>query len=376
MAHGVCAYTILCSVACPGVGNHRCNRQKFVLKCQAMVSPNASATSQSGVHPVYARLLRMLLERSDVDSARVLARARLNWDTLVRDDARLEHDTVVCLVQSAIAATGKPWLGLDLGWQTPVSAHGDLAYAAITAPDLGAALGVLARFGALRDDTFAWTLTHHSGGATLQATQRTDWGAANAFVMDTVVAAFLRVIEASVGHWPAGVGVHLPIRRPPWSAQYARVAPLEVFFAQPALAFEFAGATLALPCIGADPLAHANACQACDAVLSAIAAASYTDRVAHILLRSRNGRYPQLNEVAALCSVSQRTLIRHLRAEDTSFQKLLDADRKTRALWLLQQQRLSVDEVAAQLGYADTSNFSRTVRRWFGVTPRGLREAR
>ena len=34
---------------------------------------------------------------------------------------------------------------------------------------------------------------------------------------------------------------------------------------------------------------------------------------------------------------------------------------------------LSVEEVAAQLGYADTSNFSRTVRRWFGVTPRAMR---
>lgn len=340
-----------------------------------MVSPHAAASSPSGVHPVYARLLRMLLERSDIDSDRVLARAHLNWDTLVRDEARLEPDTVVCLVQSAIAATGKPWLGLDLGWQTPVSAHGDLAYAAVTAPDLGAALAALARFGAMRDDTFTWTLTVHSRGATLQATQRNDWGAANAFVLDTVVAAFLRVIEAAIGHWPAGVGVRLPIAKPAWAAQYARVAPLDVSFAQPALAFEFAGATLTLPCIGADAQAHANACRACEAVLSALAAASYTDRVAHLFARSRNGRYPRLDEIAALCEVSPRTLIRHLRSENTSFQALLDADRKGRAHMLLQERRLSVDEVAAQLGYADTSNFSRTVRRWFGVTPRALRAA-
>jgi AraC-like DNA-binding protein len=65
--------------------------------------------------------------------------------------------------------------------------------------------------------------------------------------------------------------------------------------------------------------------------------------------------------------------MRHLRAENTSFQALLDVDRKGRALQLLQQKRLSVEEVAAQLGYADTSNFSRTVRRWFGVTPRAMR---
>jgi len=34
-----------------------------------------------------------------------------------------------------------------------------------------------------------------------------------------------------------------------------------------------------------------------------------------------------------------------------------------------------VEEIAARLGYVDTSNFSRTVRRWFGATPRELREA-
>ncbi len=340
-----------------------------------MVSTYATAASRSGVHPVYARLLRMLLERSDVDSDRVLASAHLQWDTLVRDEARLEPATVVCLVQSAIAATGKPWLGLDLGWQAPISAHGDLAYAAVTAPDLGTALAVLARYGALRDDTFSWTIGHHPQGTTLKAVQRTDWGAANAFVMDTVVAAFLRVIESSVGQWPDGVRLDLPTPRPPWASQYARVSPLDVRFAQPALSFTFARATLALPCIGGDALAHANACRACETLLSAMALTGYTHKVARALANAGAGRYPQLDAVAGQCGISARTLMRQLRAEGTSFQALLDTDRKGRAQWLLQQKRLSVEEVAAQLGYADTSNFSRTVRRWFGMTPRALREA-
>jgi len=205
--------------------------------------------------------------------------------------------------------------------------------------------------------------------------QRTDWGAANAFVMDTVVAAFLRVIESSVGQWPDGVRLDLPTPRPPWAAQYARVSPLEVRFAQPALSFTFARATLALPCIGGDALAHANACRACETLLSAMALTGYSHKVARALANAGVGHYPQLDAVAGQCGISARTLMRQLRAEGTSFQALLDTDRKGRAQWLLQQKRLSVEEVAAQLGYADTSNFSRTVRRWFGMTPRALREA-
>ena len=65
--------------------------------------------------------------------------------------------------------------------------------------------------------------------------------------------------------------------------------------------------------------------------------------------------------------------MRHLRAEGTSFQAMLDTARQSRALWLLQNTAQSVEEIAAQLGYVDTSNFSRTVRRWTGSTPRQLR---
>ena len=43
--------------------------------------------------------------------------------------------------------------------------------------------------------------------------------------------------------------------------------------------------------------------------------------------------------------------------------------RQERAGWYLAHTRLSVEEIAARLGYADTSNFSRTYRRWFGRTP-------
>ena len=65
--------------------------------------------------------------------------------------------------------------------------------------------------------------------------------------------------------------------------------------------------------------------------------------------------------------------MRRLAAQGTSFQNLPDVARKARALWLLQHSPDSVETIAAQLGYADTSNFSRTLWRWYGLTPRALR---
>ncbi len=74
------------------------------------------------VPPIYARLLRMLLQHADVDGDRVLAAAGLDWATLVTDDKRLGRDTIVALAEGAMAATRRPWLGLDLGGGAPVSA--------------------------------------------------------------------------------------------------------------------------------------------------------------------------------------------------------------------------------------------------------------
>jgi AraC-like DNA-binding protein len=48
---------------------------------------------------------------------------------------------------------------------------------------------------------------------------------------------------------------------------------------------------------------------------------------------------------------------------------LLDEVRRSHAETLLRDPRLSIDEVAERVGYADTSNFTRAFRRWTGKTP-------
>jgi len=88
-----------------------------------------------------------------------------------------------------------------------------------------------------------------------------------------------------------------------------------------------------------------------------------------------DGAYPTLEQMAEHEHVSPRTLIRHLKDEGVSYQQLLDGVREELACWLLVHTSLSVEAVAERLGYEDTSNFSRTFRRWLGTTPRAFRGA-
>ncbi len=327
------------------------------------------------VPPIYARLLRMLLQQADVDVHGVLAAAGLDWPTLVTDDKRLGRDTIVRLAEGAMAATRRPWLGLDLGGGAPVSAHGALGYAVVTSRDLREAMLTMARYGTTRNDAMAWTCSDTRDGLTMHAIERTDLGRVRGFVFDTVLGAILRMIEASVGQVPASLRIELPLPLPAWREQYQRFGVAEVSFDRPAFAFHFAQRDLALPCIGADAKAHASSCRECEEVLAEVAGAGMATRVAGLLAGVDDGAYPRMADVAARCGISPRTLIRRLHEDGATFQQLLDAARKQRALWMLMHTAEPVEEIAARLGYVDTSNFSRTVRRWFGASPRELREA-
>jgi AraC-like DNA-binding protein len=75
------------------------------------------------------------------------------------------------------------------------------------------------------------------------------------------------------------------------------------------------------------------------------------------------------DEVAKQLSMHRRTLDRRLKTEGTTFQEVLDEVRFEAACQLLDTARIPITEIAATLGYAETSAFSRAFRRWSGTTP-------
>jgi AraC-like DNA-binding protein len=72
-----------------------------------------------------------------------------------------------------------------------------------------------------------------------------------------------------------------------------------------------------------------------------------------------------LEQVAGALALSPRTLQRRLKLEDTSFARLHDEQRRERAARLVAQ-GASGAAIAQQLGYADPTIASRSLKRWFG----------
>jgi len=79
--------------------------------------------------------------------------------------------------------------------------------------------------------------------------------------------------------------------------------------------------------------------------------------------------------VAADLEIHKRTLARRLAAHGTTFQAVLDDVRYEVARQLLRETERPIAYISATLGYAEPAAFTRSFRRWAGVSPREWRSS-
>ena len=79
--------------------------------------------------------------------------------------------------------------------------------------------------------------------------------------------------------------------------------------------------------------------------------------------------FPSFETISSALHMSAPTLRRRLKREGTTFQQLKDTCRREAAEEYLVREDLSINAVAAQLGFTDPSAFHRSFKKWTGLTP-------
>jgi len=218
-------------------------------------------------------------------------------------------------------------------------------------------------------------LSPHEGNTDIVIQERFDFGEARVFILEAVVVMLVRMIEWLSGQSLERVEYQLPYAPPKWVEKYAPVLKGRLRFRTNYLRISVPNDTLCTPCLSADPVAYASACRECEQKLAVLQGDDSLAQTIRNRLREREGDYPKLESLAGDLNVSPRTLIRRLKQEGTSYHGLLDEVRKELAEWYLLNSSETVEAIAERLGYMDTSNFSRTSRRWFGISPARFRQA-
>lgn len=88
-----------------------------------------------------------------------------------------------------------------------------------------------------------------------------------------------------------------------------------------------------------------------------------------LLAQYNSQQLPTASEVAKAMNMSPRTLHRKLTAEGTSFQQKKDDFRRELAVHYMNRPELSLDAIAAVMGFQDNSAFYRSFKKWTGVSP-------
>ena len=185
----------------------------------------------------------------------------------------------------------------------------------------------------------------------------------------------IRDMQATMGLNLRPERVDMPYARPPEAVAYEEHFGCPVRFGEHEARFWLRNEHLQLRLPTADPNAHAMYRTMCDQQLKAqeVPVDTLADRVlAH--LGMFNGHFPSAEEVAKSFDMSERSLRRQLSEDGRSFRDLLADARYAKARYLLKNTTLPIDDIAVQLGYAESAAFIHAFRRWAGQTPGEFRE--
>lgn len=333
-----------------------------------------AAQLRPSVHPTYARLLAAELKRRGFSDEAIFAESKSSWEQLLDEDRLVSLERFRTLANRGMELTGEPWLGLAVGRSTQLSSHGPLGYALVASPNAGETLRLVERYSQLRLHIARFEVLDERNRIHLRIEDVAGWGDITEYICLHIVGAMVLAFETVTGAPLPNAKVWFPFPRPPWADHYAEyLNGGSTAFDSPSLVLDLPGSIASVRSITADSDAFEHAVRLCER--EAARRRDDADVASRVLSRLLDCRadYPTLQAMAKSLSMSERTLIRKLKSQSTSYQRLLDDVRQELALWYLRKTDLSVEAVAEQLGYRDTTNFSRTCRRWFGVTPKALR---
>lgn len=311
------------------------------------------------------------------DRKALLEEAGLDAALLADPDARVpyEHDLRLWTVLSQ-----KP-VGLAIGERLGMAGLGVLGYAMRHEATVGQALEWLQKFRALVHPEVVPRIERRRGPEGERFVFTRPPTADFARLREPVyaqAAASVAVMRALTGR-PAlrARWVAYPLPRPDDPERHEKYFGCPVSWGAPEFAIAFDATVLELPLPRSDPLLFSYLARRAEALLAALHdQASVASRVRQQIGAELADGDPRLAAVAKRLAMSERTLHRRLKDEQTTFAALVEEARRERAMLLLEDRFLSSSEVAFLLGYAEPAAFFRAFRRWTGQTPQAWRSAR
>jgi AraC-like DNA-binding protein len=343
-----------------------------------MTTDRTDGSIDARVHAPYKIALLVRTGREDgLDADALLAGTELEPAELDNPDTRTSTRQFVLACRNALALGASPALPFRMGTQVRLSSYGLYGYAMLTSATVRDAFRFSVRYHGLTTST--WRMSMHESNGEAVWTFRDRLG----LDVDDTLYRFLCELQMSAHKslakdlWdqpPPRTSAHARYRRPPHAELYEEWLGHGVEFGQAENQLRFDAAALDAPMPMHHPLTEAMVRDMCDRLLEeAHTASGGLARHVYEMLAVQPGRYRDMTELARALNTSPRTLRRHLRAEGTSYQRILDDVRCNLAKHYLQVTRMTSEDIATALGFSDSANFRHAFHKWASQSPSEFR---
>lgn len=308
------------------------------------------------------------LEDEGVAYEGVFRRIDMDPTRLQRGNDRYSQELLSRLWRAAVQETADANFGLKVATHVRPSTFHVLGYAMSCSATVGAALHRFARYVKLVSGSV--TVVLDEDALHTRATLHFETGIAPPIpqTVDAVLAGLVSFTSWIVGEPVVPAALHFRHEAPADASEYARLLRCPVYFNQADDRIVFHSADMHRPVLAADEQLAAS--------LDSLAVQEVTQLSGRFTRKVRDCLQQQLAHgdvskrgTARTLNMTDRTLLRRLKDEGTTFQQVLDLLREEVAYEQLQRHDVSLQELSSMLGFSDASTFSRAFKRWTGRRP-------
>lgn len=317
----------------------------------------------------YSRLMARELQLDEAGQQALLAGTSLTPETLTRLDVEIAADEQFTIIRNALALSGDPAFGLQWGSHLYTSAHGALGQLITASASVAEGMRAISRYPYLRGRFADVSMSQDEGWLDIHMTSLLPLDEVGLFFMEALLMTTQRSIELILGHRFSEGEILLGYPPPGHAASYARYLLCPYRFSAATTCIRIPLRLADTPNPLSDPEGFREAQRRCELINATIRQRDGWQQRVAALLAAHPGQIWTQQEIAAHLGLSTRTLIRHLKAEGSSYQAILDDTLSRQAKASLALPRHTVEAVALALGYQDVSAFRRAFKRWCGMSP-------
>jgi AraC-like DNA-binding protein len=322
----------------------------------------------------YVRALFELAVSKGADPDILTKRSELELQWLDKPDTRVPFGTFKALMLNAKALCKDPAFGLHFGEESDFAEMSIVGLICQSAATMGEAFHQMNRYARLAIEVEGhavgnrFELKKIGGEMWLEDKRRNP----NEFpeLTESTFARFICETAKHFGTAPFARFIHFTHAEPEYRTEYDRIMKAPITFDSDRNAICIHESWLSIRTNLKNRYVFGIFSDRADALLAELQKTETTKgRVESMLMPILHTGKVGMDQIATKLGLSRISLYRRLKAEGTSFERILDELRCNLAIQYLKGKKTSVNEVAYLVGFSDPAAFSRAFKRWTGVSP-------